>query len=39
MFEKYPEYQRKHVLIIDPESYKNAHRDVRFQQIIDVIDN
>lgn len=34
MFEKYAEYQRKHVLIIDPESYKNTHRDVRFQRII-----
>jgi len=34
MFEKYAEYQRKHVLIIDPASYQNAHPDARFQRII-----
>lgn len=34
MFEKYAEYQRKHVLIIDSDSYKNAHPDAHFQRII-----
>lgn len=34
MFEKYVEYQRKHVLIIEPHSYKDAHPDARFQRII-----
>lgn len=34
IYEKYPEYQRKHVLIIDPSSYKEAHSDPQFQTIL-----
>jgi hypothetical protein len=34
IYEKYREYQRKHVLIIDPSSYKEAHSDQQFQTIL-----
>lgn len=34
MYEKYEEYQRKHVLKIDADSYKEAHPSPEFQAIL-----
>ena len=34
LFEKYVEYQRKHILSIDASSYVESHPDERFQQLI-----
>jgi hypothetical protein len=34
MFEKYEEYQRKHVLLIEESSYDGSHQDQRFQEML-----
>ncbi|KTD65355.1 NAD(P)/FAD-dependent oxidoreductase [Legionella spiritensis] len=34
MYEKYEEYQRKHVLIVDKSSYKGSHPDSDFQALL-----
>ena len=34
MLEKYPQYQRQHILRVEKSSYSNAHPDKKFQQLL-----